>query len=153
MLLVRGRSNKNCKTFFELELKAKKELNMKQAEKWEVERLYFTEGLSTEEIASEIGLYETDIIYYLRKMIKDSPRREEIRAAAEKAYTKGYICEGSIPIFVQGAMWADRTMLDKACEWLKENGGTYWMDDYDLPTDELVKDFEKYMKGELSYDK
>ena len=52
------------------------------------------------------------------------------------------------PSFIAGAMWADRTMLDKACEWLKENGGKYWMDDYDLPTDELVKDFIEYMKGE-----
>jgi hypothetical protein len=38
--------------------------------------------------------------------------------------------------------------IDKACEWLKEHGGGYWMDDYDLPTDELVKDFKNYMKGE-----
>ncbi len=38
--------------------------------------------------------------------------------------------------------------IKKACEWLKENGGSYWMDDYDLPTNELVKDFEKYIKGE-----
>lgn len=38
--------------------------------------------------------------------------------------------------------------IDKACEWLKEYGGGYWMDDYDLPTDELVNDFRNYMKGE-----
>ena len=38
--------------------------------------------------------------------------------------------------------------IDKACEWLKEYGGSYWMDDYDLPTDDLVNDFRNYMKGE-----
>ncbi len=38
--------------------------------------------------------------------------------------------------------------IEKACAWLKENGGSYWMDDYDLPTDDLVNDFKKYMKGE-----
>ena len=38
--------------------------------------------------------------------------------------------------------------IEKACEWLKEYGGSYWMDDYDLPTDDLVKDFRNYMKGE-----
>lgn len=38
--------------------------------------------------------------------------------------------------------------IEKACEWLKENGGSYWMDDYDLPTDDLVNDFKKYMEGE-----
>ena len=37
--------------------------------------------------------------------------------------------------------------IEKACEWLKENGGSYWMDDYDLPTDDLVNDFKKYMEG------
>ena len=38
--------------------------------------------------------------------------------------------------------------IEKACEWLKENGGSYWMDDYDLPTDDLVSDFRDYMEGE-----
>ena len=38
--------------------------------------------------------------------------------------------------------------IEKACEWLKEYGGGYWMDDYDLPTDELVNDFRNAMKGE-----
>ena len=38
--------------------------------------------------------------------------------------------------------------IEKACDWLKENGGIYWMDDYDLPTDDLVNDFKKYMEGE-----
>lgn len=39
--------------------------------------------------------------------------------------------------------------IKKACEWLKEYGGSYWLDDCDLPTDDLVNDFENYMKGEL----
>ena len=53
-------------------------------------------------------------------------RREEINQAAHKAYpyiggTKGYICENSIPIFIQGAEWADRTMIDRICEWLEKH--------------------------------
>jgi len=40
------------------------------------------------------------------------------------------------------------SFIEKACAWLKENGGSYWMDDCDLPIDELVKDFKNYMKGE-----
>lgn len=40
------------------------------------------------------------------------------------------------------------SFIEKACEWLKEYGGGYWMDDYDLPTDELVNDFRNAMKGE-----
>ena len=38
--------------------------------------------------------------------------------------------------------------IEKAVEWLKEYSGGYWMDDYDLPTDELVNDFRNAMKGE-----
>lgn len=38
--------------------------------------------------------------------------------------------------------------IEKACEWLKKYGGSYWMDDYDLPTDDLVNDFRHAMKGE-----
>ena len=42
--------------------------------------------------------------------------------------------------------------IKKVYEWLKENGGSYWVDDYDLPTDELVKDFINYIKGEINCD-
>ena len=38
--------------------------------------------------------------------------------------------------------------IEKACDWLKKHGGSYWMDDYDLPTDDLVNDFRNYMKEE-----
>lgn len=53
-------------------------------------------------------------------------RREEIEKAAHQKYpyeggTKGLICENSIPIFIQGAEWADKTMINKACEWLEKN--------------------------------
>lgn len=57
-------------------------------------------------------------------------RQDEIRAAAERAYpykggTKGYICEGSISIFIKGAEWADATA---------------WR-----PSDEQIKTLEYYM--------
>ena len=53
-------------------------------------------------------------------------RTEEIEKAAHQKYpyeggTKGLICENSIPIFIQGAEWADKTMIDKACKWLEKN--------------------------------
>ena len=47
-----------------------------------------------------------------------------------------------------GLKAAQKAFIEKACEWLKKYGGGYWMDDYDLPTDELVNDFRNYMKGE-----
>lgn len=31
--------------------------------------------------------------------------------------------------FIKGAKWADKTMIDKACEWLKLN--TNWDDEWD----------------------
>ncbi len=48
-------------------------------------------------------------------------RKEEIRQEAHRKYpyvggTKGLICEASIPIFIQGAEWADKTMIEKACK-------------------------------------
>lgn len=51
-------------------------------------------------------------------------RKEEIRQEAHRKYPyeggiKGLICENSIPIFIQGAEWADKTMIDKACEWME----------------------------------
>ena len=53
-------------------------------------------------------------------------RKEEINQAAHQKYPyeggiKGMICENSIPIFIQGAEWADRTMIDKAIKWMEEN--------------------------------
>lgn len=50
-------------------------------------------------------------------------RKEQINQAAHQKYPyeggiKGMICENSIPIFIQGAEWADRTMIEKACKWL-----------------------------------
>lgn len=53
-------------------------------------------------------------------------RIEEIENAAKQKYPyeggiKGMICENSIPIFIQGAEWADKTMIDKACKWMEEN--------------------------------
>ena len=73
-------------------------------------------------------------------------REQEIEQAmkesvAETIYASGW---GMTPqatdllecAFTKGAQWADRTMLDKVCEWLKENvrvfqkediGDLYWL--------------------------
>lgn len=74
-------------------------------------------------------------------------RREEIENAAKQKYpyeggTKGMICKNSIPIFIQGAEWADKTMIEKACQWLFEN-----VYDYLIPEDqEKVESFRKYLE-------
>lgn len=74
-------------------------------------------------------------------------RREEIEHAAMQKYPyeggiKGLICENSIPIFIQGAEWADKTMIEKAIQWLFEN-----VYDYLNPEDqERVESFRKYLE-------
>ena len=87
-------------------------------------------------------------------------RREEIEKAAHQKYpyeggTKGLICENSILVFIQGAEWADKTMIDKACKWLKEHiyeyiavGNTDYGKPYDiyLCNEELFDDFHKAME-------
>lgn len=55
-------------------------------------------------------------------------RKEEINIAAKNKYPyiKGLPQSSSHQaIFIEGAEWADKTMLDRACEWLKENIDLY----------------------------
>lgn len=64
-------------------------------------------------------------------------RREEIEKAANEFY-KG----DEVSTFVVAAQWADRTMIDKAIQWLFEN-----VYDYLNPEDqEKVESFRKAMK-------
>lgn len=57
--------------------------------------------------------------------------------------------------FITGAKWADKTMIDKACEWLKENIKDYLScDGYsDAPgfkqyvSEDFYEDFKKAMEG------
>lgn len=61
-------------------------------------------------------------------------REEEIRQAAIK-YFNDYMdgLKGEVltveQTFEEGAKWADRTLIEKACEWLKLN--TNWDDEVD----------------------
>lgn len=71
-------------------------------------------------------------------------RREEIENAAKQKYpyeggTKGLICENSIPIFIQGAEWADKTMIEKVEQWLIRGG-------YFVNSNETIEDFRKVME-------
>ena len=51
--------------------------------------------------------------------------------------------------FDKGAEWADRTMIDKACEWLKDYAYMFVSETTgDLYEDDLINDFRKDMKGE-----
>ena len=59
--------------------------------------------------------------------------------------------------FCEGAIWADKTMLDHACEWLKENIDWYSYNAFNTKSgyteitlnDEFETAFRQAMKGEL----
>lgn len=82
-------------------------------------------------------------------------RKEEIRQEAHRKYpyeggTKGLICENSIPIFIQGAEWADKTMIEKACKWLINidyDDFHFRCTDETFDNDSFVDAFRKAMEG------
>lgn len=53
------------------------------------------------------------------------------------------------PVFEDAAKWADKTMIEKACEWIKDNLFDYpWFDD-DAPSfdeNDIINDFRKAME-------
>jgi hypothetical protein len=70
-------------------------------------------------------------------------REEEINIAAKNKYPyiKGLPqTSAHQAIFIEAAEWADRTMLDRVCEWLKDGG-------YFVNSNETIEDFRKAMKG------
>lgn len=52
--------------------------------------------------------------------------------------------------FIKGAKWADKTMLDRACEWIKNNKHLYKELSFgSLSTDwnKFIREFRKAMEG------
>ena len=81
--------------------------------------------------------------------------REEEREQAARLYSPNN-AHHTADTFEYGAEWADKTMLVKACEWLKENMSNYIIEHPFFPAgssvtveeDKMVEDFRKAMKGE-----
>ncbi len=72
-------------------------------------------------------------------------RDKEIQKAAKEIaqdIEDWEIAEDIEDAFMEGALWADRTMIDKACEWLKENMPNKFED-----VQNYVDYFRKAMKG------
>lgn len=80
-------------------------------------------------------------------------RKEEIRQEANRKYPyeggiKGMICENSIPIFIQGAEWADKTMIDKVCDWIHDMALDYMQGDItDVKWEAMFADLRKYVEN------
>ena len=86
-------------------------------------------------------------------------REEEINIAAKNKYPyiKGLPQSSAHQaIFVEGAEWADKTMLDRACEWLEnelketdnKNGYPTVEGLYFVSVKEFINEFRQAMKGE-----
>lgn len=69
-------------------------------------------------------------------------RQEERKKAAQQRYdgeSRYQIAKAQA--FLVGARWADKTMIEKACEWLSDNMRRYAAYDF-----ELVEDLRKAME-------
>ena len=74
-------------------------------------------------------------------------RHKEIQKAAKEIaqdIEDWEIAEDIEDAFMEGALWADRTMIDKAVKWL-----TAYFVDYLNFDEQIIKDFERAMKGGL----
>ena len=83
-------------------------------------------------------------------------RKEEILSQAVKEQSQLYQPPEWRAGFISGAKWADKTMLDRACEWLKNNIDLYSETAFSIKsgyteitlTDEFETAFRQAMKGE-----
>ena len=67
-------------------------------------------------------------------------RRKEIKQKALSKYPQG---TNRYNKFIEGARWADKTMIEKACQWIKKEV----LDDYQgVIWDDIVEDFRKAME-------
>ena len=82
-------------------------------------------------------------------------RQEEIGKQAVKEQSALYESPEWRAGFISGAEWADKTMLDRACEWLKENIDLYTFEGISIKsgfteiklTDVFETAFRQAMKG------
>lgn len=84
--------------------------------------------------------------------LKDMTREKEIKKQADKSAAKHADSIGAWSHhrmgFINGAEWADRTMINKACKWLEKNVCIGYNFSGDKNTLTIVDDFRKAMKGE-----
>lgn len=73
--------------------------------------------------------------------------RKEEREQVARSYTNnidnicGSVGEQTRNAFIAGAEWADKTMLDKACEWLMLNADDYIWDGVEEHSSAMRHDF------------
>ena len=68
-------------------------------------------------------------------------REEEIDNEAKRNF---FLTKEEEIAFLIGAEWADRTMIGKACEWLRKNAQFYW----GASKNKMIDDFKQAMMEE-----
>lgn len=93
-------------------------------------------------------------------MIKVMTREEEIKQAAYSRYaivSSPVVFKAQCNCFIEGAIWSDKTLLDKASEWLKKNISNYINWEYNefqqcfeydgsFDIEKMISDFRKEME-------
>ena len=74
-------------------------------------------------------------------------RREEIEQAANEFY-KG----DDVSTFVGAAQWADKTMIEKACEWITEHIDIPYEGEF-IDDSPVASDYVEYLSKRLEYAK
>lgn len=80
-------------------------------------------------------------------------RDEEIRRAAGNVairdnkgqYAHGFLMQALREAFTEGAEWADRTMIERASQWLANNAHEYLDTDNGYDTYKMIEEFQKAM--------
>ena len=48
--------------------------------------------------------------------------------------------------FEDGAKWADKTTIDKICEWLRKNASIYAEEMYDYRVEQMIRDLKRHLE-------
>ena len=76
-------------------------------------------------------------------------REEEIIETAKSIYSPSSGIPQSLPMrvgFIEGAKWADATMIEKACKWLNNVNTDDYMIDNVFQMCDFIRDFRKSME-------
>jgi hypothetical protein len=77
-------------------------------------------------------------------------REEEIKKQALRYGEPEYLLQTPNILgtqgYIQGAKWADKTMIEKACKWLESNTNPVFYSGNGWTTEEFIDNFKKAMK-------
>lgn len=85
----------------------------------------------------------------IEEIVKEAKHREKEEGFTQLVKDTKGICSAYGIGFLEGAEWADKTMIDKVCEWLEDNIYDYLYINRDFNEadykNELIEDLRKAM--------